>query len=191
MKNVQHIRTDDMELHIIYAGLTYWAESIIGPGDLYAFYLLMVIYRTMQKYNIKSAILTMISMFKGQLITKEEMEYYYKAHFEDDDDFSPTTSLQDDLEFFLEQIRRGNDFELWATPPGLLTFYLPKLTDEEMILVKNKDEDYLRTFMQFYGEESPDYISGPDIDEEEMKLSESKSKFAFWVCFRKSDRLTL
>ena len=134
MKNVQHIRTDDMDIHIIYAGITYWAESIIEPADLYEFYLLLVIYRTMQKYNIKSAILTMISMMKGQLITKEVMEYYYKGHFEDDDEFNPTTSLQDDLEFFFEQIRLGNDFELWATPPGLLTFYLPKLTDKN----KNK-----------------------------------------------------
>ena len=77
---------------------------------------------------------------------------------------------------FFEQIKIGNDVGS-ALDPGLEMFYFPKLTDEEMTLVENKDEDYLRTFF-VYPHESP------DIQEDIMKLSELKSKTSDieWKC---------
>ena len=71
-----------------------------------------------------------------------------------------------------------------ALDPGLEMFYFPKLTDEEMTLVGNKDEDYLRTFFVYPH-------ASPDIQEDIMKLSESKSKFAYHFCLRISFRQNL
>ena len=76
MKSLKPIETDDLDLHIIYSGLTY----IVGQKSqkehdfskvYHSFPFYAVIYQMMQKYNIKSILFTMITMFKGQLVTKE------------------------------------------------------------------------------------------------------------------------
>ena len=59
-----------------------------------------------------------------------------------------------------------------------LTYFLPKLTQIEMELVETKDQDYFQSFFQF---------ENPDVDEKEMKLSESNSKYALVVCRRRTD----
>ena len=180
MKSLQHIVTDDMDIHIIYAGFTYATAGFTyvteqkGPNDLYLSHLCFLIYET---YNIKSFLFTMISMFKGQLVTKEMMKSIYQGLFNDE------TSVGDDLELFFEEIKLGNDIEM-VSRTGLGMYYLPKLTVEEMILLNNKDEDYLRTFIVHPYE-------NPDVNEAEMELSESKSKFACYFCVRTSIRLTL
>ena len=48
------------------------------------------------------------------------------------------------------------------------TYFLPKLTDEELKLIEEKDPIFFRTFVYGYH---------ADVDEAEMKLSESNSKF--------------
>ena len=47
------------------------------------------------------------------------------------------------------------------------TYFLPELTEDEMKLVEMKDPSYLETFLD--GE--------ADVDEDEMLMSESKSKY--------------
>ena len=174
MKDIQHIETDG--LHMIYAGHMYVSEH--SPFDLNPF-----IFDMMKKYKIKSWIFTIISMFKNRLVTKEVMADYYKGRFKDENDFDKA-SVHDDLETFFEGINLENDIES-VVPPPLGMFCLPKLTEEELILVKNKDEEYLRGFGEFHG------TGNPDVDEHEMKLSESKSKFAYCMCLRISSRFTL
>ena len=56
------------------------------------------------------------------------------------------------------------------------TYYLPKLTKEELKLVGRKDPIYLETFG----------LTDPDVDEIEMRMSESKSKFVEAVCVRRT-----
>ena len=71
-------------------------------------------------------------------------------------------SVNDDLESLFEDIRHGIEPD-----EEVSTYFLPKLTEEEMKLVERKDATYLQSFK----------FSNPDIEEAEMLLSESDSKF--------------
>ena len=81
-------------------------------------------------------------------------------------------SINDDIESVFESIQLGEKPESIA-----YTYFLPKLTQRELDLIETKDEDYLQTFFQF---------KNPDVDENEMKLSESNSKYVKVVCSRKT-----
>ena len=49
----------------------------------------------------------------------------------------------------------------------VITYFLPKLTEEELELVERRDASYLQTFS---------YLN-PDVKETEMMLSDSDSKY--------------
>ena len=76
-------------------------------------------------------------------------------------------SVNDDIESLFEDIRLGKERAEWIHGLIFFTYFLPKLTDEEMRLVDRKDTSYFETFS----------FADPDVDEAEMKLSESDSKF--------------
>ena len=80
-------------------------------------------------------------------------------------------SVNDDLESLFENIRLGKEPDdcVW-------TYFLPKLTEEELELVERRDTSYLQTF----------WTSNPDVDETEMMLSESDSKYVRGVSERKT-----
>ena len=80
-------------------------------------------------------------------------------------------SVNDDLESLFENIRLGKELneEAW-------TYFLPKLTEEELELVERRDTSYLQTF----------WTSNPDVDETEMMLSESDSKYVYGRSWRKT-----
>ena len=81
-------------------------------------------------------------------------------------------SLNDDLEILFKKLKLGQ-----VTDEKVQTFSFPKLTNKEMELVESKDEDHLAS----YG------ASPVDIDEAEMKLSDSKSKFVHKFCQRETN----
>ena len=126
----------------------------------------------MKKYQIKSAMLTFILMKKEKLITKELMDSYCKG------EQSPQKiSVTDDLETLFEDLQLGKE-PTYET----MTYYLPKLTEDEMTLVETKDQNYFQNF--FNGVSGP---KNPDVSEYEMKMSESESKFILG----KSHRITV
>lgn len=167
-----------MEIHIIYTGHSY----LFGPDDpstlnLFIFYMV-------KKYQLKSCLFTLISMFKSHLVPKNVMEDYYKGSLKDEN-LSLTIenyreSVHDNLDTFFEQIKLGNNVE--SVLPTLGMCWFPKLTEDELVLVENKNEDYSRTFADFLG-------IYQNIDEHKTKNSESESKFAFCMCFRISTRV--
>ena len=65
------------------------------------------------------------------------------------------------------------------------SFFIPKLTDKELKLVEVKNEDHLETYLYHY------HGRGPDVDPNEMKKSDSKSKYVHCVCGRRTLPLTL
>ena len=65
------------------------------------------------------------------------------------------------------------------------SFFTPKLTKEEMKLVELKNQDHLNTYWDHY------FGENPDVNAEEMKKSDSKSKFVHGKCFRRTYSLTL
>ena len=64
--------------------------------------------------------------------------------------------------------------------PCVSTFFLPKLTDDELLLLENKDENYLKMYSDFH------MGHDPDVKEADMLKSKSKSKFAYCLCERSS-----
>ena len=99
---------------------------------------------------------TSIYLFRECLITKEKMESYCKGEKDEKD------SVNDDLESLFETIRLGKDPD-----EKVETYFLPKLTEEELKLVERRDTSYLKTL----------WSPNPDVDETEMMLSESDSKY--------------
>ena len=142
--------------------------------------LISSIRKGMKKNKIKSVMMTTLMMERDSLISKEKMEKIGK-------DLGPDDSVNDDLESFIEGIQQGQALYYWyhhATsdqkPPGTIdglvtTYFLPKLTQEELKLVdKSNSEYYLENFVSFQTKE----------DEAELKLSESKSRYAQCPCIR-------
>ena len=120
----------------------------------------------MQKYGIKKAMVTEIGLRRFHLITKEKMENYSKGKE------SRKLSVNDDLESLFDDIRLGKkpvDF--------VRTYFLPKLTKEELKLVERKDNNFMKTFV---------HDRGADVSEAEMELSESESKFVRAVGWRET-----
>ena len=89
---------------------------------------------------------------------KEEKRTYIGENIKD--------SVNDDLESLFEDLRLGKHPAYEVD-----TYFLPKLTEEEMKLVEQKDTNYLQTFFEEYNGRNP------DVPEAEMLLSESDSKF--------------
>ena len=135
----------------------------------------------MKKYGIPAAILTVLTMSRKNLITKEKQKEAFKGKlytklykFKDWENFHG--SINDDLELFLDKILKNEKID----DEMVRSFLLPKLTDQELKIIEDKDEDYLKTFS--------DYIFGgenPDVDKEEMKKSNSKDKYVHCRCWRR------
>ena len=113
---------------------------------------------------------TLIFMRKWNIITKEKMENFTLGK-EDQ-----TESVNDDFDSIFEDLRlkREPSESNW-------TYFLPKLTEEELKLVTRKDTNYFKTF----GKAKLD-LNYPDVIEAEMKLSESKSRFVEGDCERET-----
>ena len=114
---------------------------------------------------------TVIDLKRNNLITKEKMESLCKGEHRWKD------SVNDDLESFFENIRLGKELD-----EEVETYFLPKLTKEELELVERKNCSYLVTFLSM---QDP-LDRNPDVDETEMMLSESDSKYIYAL----SNRMT-
>ena len=143
-----------MKTHFVFAGY-YWNDD-----KLISFML-----KGMKQYKIKKVMVTIISMWRLRLITKEATEKYYKGEkFE-------KVSVNDDLESLFEDLRLGKQPQ-----GGAYIYFLPKLTEKEMELVEKENTSYFKTFSWW----------NPDVEEAEMKLSESDSKFVEALGIRKT-----
>ena len=164
-----------MQLHFVYAGCFYFIGELVRLRSF--------LRQRMKKFKMKKTMLTKIYMMQTYLITKEVMEKFCKREFTFS---SMKVSVADDLEELFEKIRRGKkshlgkklDDEVW-------TYFLPKLTREELKLVAKKDPSYMAKFSGPFHEDSdernPDKI---DVSEADMEASESDSKFVRGVCRR-------
>ena len=95
------------------------------------------------------------------------MENYCKGK----EEWNRTDSINDDLESLIYDIRHGKKLD-----DAKFLYFLPKLTKEELKLVAAKDSNYLESFSS----------SDPDVDEAEIKASESDSKFVLGRCIRRA-----
>ena len=118
--------------------------------------------------------MTRIELWRRQLLTKENMESYCKGKK------NLKASVNDDLESFFENRRLGKDLEKNYGPnEDHVTYFLPRLTEEDLDLVESKDPSYFASFSMPSG-------GSPDVVEYEMKASESNSKFVQVTCSRRT-----
>ena len=61
------------------------------------------------------------------------------------------------------------------------SFFIPKLTNEELKLVQEGNDEHLKTYSRHY----------PDVDDEEMNISNSKSKYVHVYCERMTKHLKI
>ena len=120
----------------------------------------------MKKHKIQSVMVTRIYLERMQLITKEKTESYYKGGKYEKE------SVNDDLESFFENIRLGKETEYECA----VTYFLPKLTENELELAARRDTSYLQSFSEW----------NPDVNETEMMLSESDSKYVRGLSVRRT-----
>ena len=152
MKKFVEGKPEDLEIHFVYAGDfdNYRGEN----NELVSFIL-----KGMKKYKLKLAMVTKISISRCYLITKEQMKQYCEWKVSN----NIRISVNDDLESLLEHLQHG-----CKPNEGVGVYFLPKLTQDELLLVKRKDPNYLGSFL---------LGRGADIGEAAMQASESDSKF--------------
>ena len=116
-----------------------------------------MIVEKMKEHQIKKLMVTNITFWRDRLITKERMENYYKGKERE------TRSVNDDLEVLFEDIRLGKE-----TDDQVHTYFLPRLTVNELILVERKDKHFMATFW---------LLMNADVSKAEMAASKSDSKY--------------
>ena len=110
---------------------------------------------------------TEILLRRSHLITKETMENYC---LENGLGIDWEDSVNDDIESLLEEIQNGKK-SADAVRTYVRTYFLPKLTQEELKMVERKHENFMETFAML--------AEDVDVNEEEMKASESDSKYVY------------
>ena len=136
----------------------------------------------MKKYGISSLVFTELKMYRKCLITKEKQKLAYKGELKNDNDWKLCEgSINDDLESFFINLQNFNDLKEEAVH----SFFLPKLTQDELKLVEKQDKTQLNTYFNHL------IRRNPDVDEEEMKKSDSKDKYLHAECRRWTIPLSL
>ena len=117
-------------------------------------------------------------MVRWKLVTKEKTKEAYEGKLKNDEEWKDhDVSINDDFETFFTNLQGQKEIE----NEWVYSFFLPKLTEEELKLVEDKNEQHLSTY----------YLRNPDVDPEEMKRSDSKSKYVYGRCWRATIQLTL
>ena len=171
---------DDSFIHFIYcvhsSHTLYWQIKEIFSNK-------------MAKYRVRVAILSMLSMTRLNLITKEAVYHKYHAAYVAEQrnkkrNFQNRPSLNDDLESFYSTLHdMGKSFKTDAVQ----SFFTKKLSEEELKLVSQKDKDYLEEFSYY---RNPDeMIIDRDI-QSFKKSSDPYSKYAYSSCHRATFLLT-
>ena len=161
--------TNDMMPHFIYSHYGYlWGYQ----------HLKQIIWGKMRKYGIQSSILTTINMDRVRLITKEKAKQAAEGDLKNDPDWEDYKgSINDDLDSFINNLQNSNE----TVHKDVWSFSIPKLTNEELKLVKEKNKENMMIYL---------YGDGAYVRVEEMKKSDSKDKYVKCICQRKTVYLT-
>ena len=162
---------DELVPHFIYSGYYYnRSYRLENFGKMFL--------KKMKEYGIQSSILTMLYMRRENLITKEKAKDASEGklcRLENYADwYGQKVSINDDLEMFLTNILNSKEI----TEEEVVSFFTPKLTEEELKLVEAKNEDHLKSYSFGY------YGLNADVDPVEMKKSDSTSKYVHGRCYR-------
>ena len=161
---------NDMMPHFIYCTGYYY----IGDEKLKE-----IILKKMREYGIQSSILTMLGMERINLITKEKSKLAAEGKLKNDEEWEDYEgSINDDLDSFINNLQNSNEIR----DENVWSFFLPKLTEEELKLVEQKNYEHMMSYLNELD---------ADVDVEEMKQSDSKDKYVHSQCERITVHLTL
>ena len=127
-KNIAKNKSNDSNIHFVYA-----------CGDRHNYYhdlILPLVLEEMENCKIESFMWTSISIIRWEPITEKDKTYYCLGKY----DFRKE-SINDDLEALFEDLSLGKIIDLKAS-----TYFLPKLSKEEIDLIARKNQNYLATF---------------------------------------------
>ena len=176
VKFISDFQGEDIIVHFIYCGYL----QLIREESRNR---LEEIFRTkMKTYGIKSAILTKLGMWRQELVTKEKVKQAYEGKLKNEKGWRIyETSIHDDLESFFTDLQNQKEIK----NETVLSFFTPKLTEKELKLVEQRNQQHLSSYSKHYDG------FNPDVDAEEMKKSDSSSKFVHGRCYRWTTLLTL
>ena len=132
--------------------------------------------------GMDSAMVTTLRMVRNNLVSKERIDVFY---------YGPknaglakaigieTRSVCDDFGEFFGKIQTGEE-----VVENRKSFCLPTLTEEEMNLLEEKNEDHLHTYFLYYSGHNHERMH-PEL-KWEMLLSESNSKYVQISCQRQT-----
>ena len=119
----------------------------------------------------------MLGMTRRNLVTKEEVKKAAEGKLKNDINWHLYKgSINDDLERFLINLQNKNEIEVEI----VWSFFTPKLTNEELKLIKEGNKEHLNTYWDYY------HGWNPDVNVEEMKKSNSKSKYVHANIYRRT-----
>ena len=166
---------DDLMPHLVLCGFTFNSNM---AGQLTDFLI-----SAMTEHGIGSLIITKLEMVRNKLITMEASRMAYDGKLKNDEDGNNYEgsiydhykgSIYDELESFQNN--------LFTKIENVRSVFLPKMRDDELKLVDNRDEDYMESFLSKFE---------ADINKTEMALSESNGKFLYSQCFRETTVLNV
>ena len=170
IKKSAEYTTKRLNTHLVFAGSS-WFDNF-ETEIAYA----------IKVHKISGIMVTKLEYVRQHLITKEVMEEICKDEYFNGSHFT-NKSVNDDLDSFYKNIKFRRFRKACTNRYGysyfVQSYLLPKLTEKELKLVELKDKDYMKTFANELKQNE-----NPDVDEAEMKLSESKSKFVQIECSR-------
>ena len=169
---------NDMMPHFIYCNANYFDGDYYYSEEEFEKFK-EIILEKMQKYGIQSSILTMLCMERRYLITKEKSKQAAEGKLKNEPIWENYEgSINDDLESFINNLQNSNEVE----DEDVWSFFLPKLTKEELKLVEEKNREHMMSYFWEFN---------ADVDVEEMKQSDSKDKYLHSWCRRKTVHLSL
>ena len=176
-KSMISFGNDKLVPHFIYSGEYYICNERLANFK-------RMFLAKMKEYGIKSSILTILRMWRRNLITKEKAKDASEGKLKNENSAwrYEEVSINDDLEMFLANLLNSKEIK----EEEVHSFFTPQLTEEELKLVENKNEDHLNTYLYHCS-----YGKNPDVDPVEMKKSDSESKYVHGGCWRRTFPLML
>ena len=177
VKSILDHGKDDLLPHFIYSGYYLFNTDELKFRE--------ILLTKMKNYGIQSAVLTQLGMLRFKLITKETVKKAYKGTMKDDEDWKYFKgSINDDLETFFISLQDQKSLKTEGVSSTVSSFFTPKLTEEEMKLVEERNEEHLCSYaLHSFAQRNP------DVDVNEMKKSNSRSKFVHVRCLRETELL--
>ena len=169
VQSILEFGEDGLFPHFIYCG-----DYYVGSQEAQNRFLTVFLTK-MKKIGIEFAVLTMLTMWRRKLVTKETVKLAYKGKLRADEEWNKfERSINDDLETFF--INLQNRKIIKSETVG--SFFTPNLTEEEIKLVEGRNEQHLSTYLF--------YCAGinPEVDIDELKRSDSRSIFVQVGCSR-------